>query len=159
MTICVFVQNEAGSSQKNYHDEKTLAFRHSRVVSHAYPFAYGFIIGTEADDECSVDCFVITDRVLRTGQIVECEPIGLMEQFEDGVEDHNVLARPLGESWDVTGVMEAALTEHVLACFRHVEGKKMRVGRFLGVRDAEAYVVAHLNGTPRLSGRLEDPCD
>jgi inorganic pyrophosphatase len=143
MTVQVFVQNEAGSSQKHYHDEKTLAFRHSRVVSHAYPFPYGFIIGTDAIDGGNVDCFVITDRPLRTGQIVECEMVGLMEQFEDGLEDHNVLAKPLGEGGEVTGAVEAALTDHVLACFRHVDGNQMRVGRFLGSEHAEAYVVSH----------------
>jgi inorganic pyrophosphatase len=90
------------STQKNYHNEKTLAFRHSRVVSHAYPLPYGFVIDTTASDGGGVDCFVITDRELRTGQIVECEPIGLMEQFEDGVEDHNVLAKLLGETSEVT---------------------------------------------------------
>ena len=53
------------------------------TVSHRYPFPYGFIIGTMAADECNVDCFVITKRELKTGGIVECEPIGLMEQIED----------------------------------------------------------------------------
>jgi hypothetical protein len=45
MTIRVFVQNEAGSNRKNYHDEKTLEFWRSQIVSHAYPFPYGFIKG------------------------------------------------------------------------------------------------------------------
>jgi inorganic pyrophosphatase len=143
VTIRVFVQNEARSNQKHQHNEKTLAFISSCLVSHAYPFPYGFIIGTDAGDGCNVDCFVITDRTLRTGQIVQCEPIGLMEQFEDGVDDHNVLARPLGESREVTDAVTAALTQHVLACFRHVEGKRMHVGRFLGPNDAEAHVVSH----------------
>lgn len=143
MTIRVFVQNEAGSNEKNYHDEKTLVFSHRRVVSHAYPFPYGFIIGTDANDGCNVDCFIITDRPLRTGQIVECQPLGLMEQFEDGVEDHNVLARPVGEAGEVTGAVAVSLIEHVLECFRHVDGKKMRIGRFLGAKDAEAHVLAH----------------
>lgn len=149
MTIRVFVQNEAGSALKNYHDEKTLAFRHSRQISHAYPFPYGFIIGTDADDDCNVDCFVITDRPLRTGEIVECEPIGLMEQFEDDVTDHNVLARPVGETQRITAAIEVALIEHVLACFRHVAGKKMSVGDFRSALDAEAHVAAHLEGAPR----------
>ena len=48
MKIRVFVENEAGSNRKNYHDEKTLTYRNSQVVSHAYPFPYGFIIGTES---------------------------------------------------------------------------------------------------------------
>jgi inorganic pyrophosphatase len=142
VTIRVFVQNEAGSNQKNYHDEKTLTFRRSRLVSHAYPFPYGFIVGTSASDGCNVDCFVITNRTLKTGEILECEPIGLMEQFEDGVEDHNVLARPVGESGDVTDVVEAALAEHVIECFRHRPEKRMVVGRFLGVSDAEVHILA-----------------
>ena len=33
MRIKVFVQNEAGSSLKNYHDEKALAFRFVKHVS------------------------------------------------------------------------------------------------------------------------------
>jgi inorganic pyrophosphatase len=142
--IRVFVQNEAGSTQKNYHDEKTLEFRYSRIVSHAYPFPYGFVIGTDAGDGCNVDCFVITDRAVRSGEIVECEPAGLMEQFEDGIEDHNVLARPLGESCQIDSTVEAALSEHVLECFSHVEGKQMRVGRFLGAGKAAAHVRSHL---------------
>jgi len=46
--IKVFVQNEAGSNLKNYHDEKTLAFQSARHVSRAYPFPYSFVIGTTA---------------------------------------------------------------------------------------------------------------
>ncbi|MDA1185279.1 MAG: inorganic diphosphatase [Acidobacteria bacterium] len=143
MTIRVFVQNEAGSNRKNYHDEKTLVFRRDEIVSHQYPFPYGFVIGTEAGDGCNVDCFVITDRILRTGQVVECEPIGLLEQFEDGVVDHNVLARLLDDDGSVSEHVESALTEHVLECFRHVSGKRISVGRFLDARDAQAHITSH----------------
>jgi inorganic pyrophosphatase len=41
------------------------------------------VIGTDSGDGGNVDCYVITNRTLKTGQIVECDPIGLMEQFED----------------------------------------------------------------------------
>lgn len=143
MTIRVFVQNEAGSNLKNYHDEKALVFKRSVVVSHRYPFPYGFIIGTDSGDGCNVDCYVITDRILKTGEVVECEPIGLMEQFEDGVVDHNVLGRLLDEERDVSEQVESALTKHVLACFQHVSGKGMSVGRFLGVSDAHAHIASH----------------
>lgn len=82
----------AGSNQKHYHDEKTLEWKSVATVSIAYPFPYGFIVGTSADDGCNVDCFVLTDRPLRTGQVVDCQVGGLMEQLEDGHEDHNLLA-------------------------------------------------------------------
>jgi inorganic pyrophosphatase len=147
VTIRVFIENEAGSNVKNYHDKKTLVFHRRRVVAHAYPFLYGFILGTTAGDGCNVDCFVVTSQALKTGQVVECKPIGLMEQFEDGVDDHNVLARLADESVQVTSAVQSALTEHVLACFADVPGKQMAVGRFLGAADARRHVESRWDST------------
>lgn len=143
MTIRVFVQNEAGSCRKNYHDEKTLSYRHSESIPHAYPFPYGFVIGTDAGDGGNVDCYVITNQKLKMGQIVECEPIALMEQFEDGIEDHNVLARLPDETVSITSDAEEALTRHVVACFQGA-GERVSVGRFLGNGDALAHIASHL---------------
>jgi inorganic pyrophosphatase len=92
MLVNVFIENEAGSSRKNHHDEKSLRFQRSELVSRAYPYPYGFIVGTvNADGDC-LDCFVITGQQLKTGDVVACDAIGLMEQTEDGLSDHNVLA-------------------------------------------------------------------
>ena len=144
MPIRVFIQNEAGSNRKNYHDEKTLEFKETKLVSRPYPYPYGFIIGANANDGCNLDVFVITKRLLRTGQIFECEAIALMEQFEDGVDDHNVLARFADEAVEVTNEVQAVLTDFVLNVFRHVEGKRISVGRCLAAQNAEAHVMAHL---------------
>lgn len=142
MQIHVFVQNEAGSNRKNYHDEKTLDYKFTKIVSRAYPYPYGFIIGTTGSDGCNVDCFVITDRPLHTGQTVACEPIGLMEQIEDGVEDHNVLAKLPDENLRISPEVEAVLADFVSNVFRHVEGKRISAGRFLGIEQAEAHITA-----------------
>jgi inorganic pyrophosphatase len=143
MRIKVFVQNEAGSNRKNYHDEKTLEYKETKLVSRPYPYPYGFIVGTNASDGCNLDVFVITNRVLRTGQLFECEVLGLMEQFEDGVDDHNVLAKLPDEAIDLTSDVQAALSDFVLNVFRHVPGKRITVGQFRSVKDAEAHVIAH----------------
>ena len=50
MNVQVFIQNEAGSNQKHHHNEKTLEWKRVAKVSRAYPFPYGFIVGTSADD-------------------------------------------------------------------------------------------------------------
>src|SRR5688572_14782766 len=113
MAIKVFIQNESGSNRKHYHDEKTLEWKRSGEVSRPYPFPYGFIIGTTAADDCNVDCFVITQQPLKTGQIVECEVVGLMEQIEDGQEDHNVLAVPFGEQAEVDHTVQQILSKFV----------------------------------------------
>ena len=143
MLITVFVQNEAGSNQKNYHNEKTLEYLSTKPLSRPYPYPYGFIVGTTASDGCNLDCFVITVRPLKTGQTVQCEVIGLMEQIEDGIEDHNILVIPAGESRRISPKIETVLTDFVLNVFRHIEGKRMKVGRFLGAAQAEAYIASH----------------
>jgi len=148
MLINVFIQNEAGSSRKNYHDEKTREFKFMKLVFRPYPYPYGFIVGTTASDGCNLDCYVITERPLQTGQAVECEPIGLMEQNEDGVEDHNVLARLAGEPAGMTAKTQATLIDFVQNVFRHIEGKQVRAGCFLPAPEAEAYIREHLDSVP-----------
>ena len=140
MRIKVFVQNEAGSNLKNHHDEKTLRFQFAEHVSRPYPFPYGFVIRTTAQDGCNLDCYVITGREIRTATIIECEPIGLMEQFEDGIEDHNVLAAPVGESAEVTETLQRTFIEFVENVFRHMKGKQIRAGRFLSATEAESHI-------------------
>ena len=141
MLIDVFVQNEAGSDLKNYHDEKTLEFKFAKRISRAYPYPYGFIIGTDSSDGCNVDCFVITKRVLRTGQTFACEAIALMEQVEDGEVDHNILAKLPDEEIELTPEMQTILTDFVMNVFSRVAGKQIAVGRFLDARLAAAYIV------------------
>src|SRR5881396_2946462 len=85
MPFRVFIENEAGSPRKNHYDESSLIFQRAETVSQAYPFPYGFIPGTaNADGDC-LDCYVITNRAFHSGDLVECEAIGLMEQAEDGL--------------------------------------------------------------------------
>lgn len=128
----VFIQNEAGSFVKHSHDEKTLILKGAARVSRAYPFPYGFILDTTAEDGDNVDCFVLTQEKLRTGQIVECEPIALMEQIEDGEIDHNVLAALHAEDIDLNSEIELSLIEFVSHVFDHLPGKKIQVGEFRG---------------------------
>jgi len=58
----VFIQNEAGSSVKRCHNEKTLEFLRTAPVSRPYPFPYGFVLHTTAPDGWNVDCLILTKR-------------------------------------------------------------------------------------------------
>lgn len=136
----VFIQNEAGSFVKRFHHEKTLELKGEEQVSRAYPYPYGFILDTTAEDGDNVDCFILTQKNLRTGQIVECEAIGLMEQLEDGQIDHNVLAALHGEDPKLTSEVELKLTEFVRHVFDHIPGKNIQTGVFLGQSAAIEHV-------------------
>src|SRR3989338_3927714 len=138
----VFIENEAGSDQKNIYNEKTLEYRKTYTVSRKYPFPYGFILDTTSCDGDNLDCFVITKKQLKTGQIVECEVVGIMEQFEDEnkKEDHNILAKIPGEETVINEETKSNLTEFVLHVFDHKPGKIVKVGNFLDKATAEEYI-------------------
>jgi len=139
----VFIQNEAGSFVKHIHHEKTLELKGEEQVSRAYPFPYGFILDTTAEDGDNVDCFVLTRKPLRTGQTVECEAIALMEQNEDDQVDHNVLAALRGEDPKLTSEVEQTLTESVRHVFDHIPGKDIKTGLFLGRSAALEHVAKY----------------
>jgi inorganic pyrophosphatase len=128
--VKVFIQNEAGSFVKHSHDEKTLELKGEERVSRAYPFPYGFILTTTAEDGDNVDCFVLTNKALRTGQLVECEAIGLMEQIEDNEIDHNILAVLSSEDMRLNSEVKQTITEFVRHVFDHIPGKNIRTGEF-----------------------------
>ena len=109
-------------------------------VSAAYPFPYGFVPGTVRVDGAAVDCFVLTQGPLAAGAVVECEPVALLEQIEDGAVDHKVLAVPRGED----PVLDEAAVERVrgfiAGVFAHVPGKRMELGRLRDRAAAEEHV-------------------
>ena len=135
MPISVFIENPAGVALKHHFDEQCCVLRAVSTVSRPYPYPYGFVLNAPAADGDNLDCFVLTRRPLRTGELVECEVLGLMEQWEDGAVDNNIIARPLGEAEHVTEAVRAALVDFVQHVFEHLPGKVIRAGRFL---DADA---------------------
>ena len=136
----VFIENEAGSRRKNVYDERTLAHLHTVEVSAAYPYPYGFVLGTISGDGDAVDCFVLTETPLRSGTIVECEPVDLLEQIEDGEIDHKVLAVPPGTDARLDAATLAAVRTFIAGVFAHVPGKRMEIGRLLDRPAAETYL-------------------
>ena len=139
-TIRVFIENTAGSCRKYHHDEETFRLLRVEEVSGPYPFPYGFVPGTRAPDGDCVDCLVITDRPLRTGEFVDCEPVALMEQTEGGVVDHNVLAVLPGEPAPDLAALAPVLTEVMEQLFAGMPGREAVVGRFLPAAAAVAYI-------------------
>lgn len=147
MKIKVFIENKAGSNQKNIYDEKTLQYKKTVTVSREYPYPYGFILNTTSGDGDNVDCFIITDKKLKIGEVVECEPIAIMEQIEsysakpgDDEEDHNILALLEDESFEVDDSLKKKLSEFVSHAFDHLPNKRVKVGNFLDKERAVKYI-------------------
>lgn len=132
----VFIESEAGSDQKNIFNEKTLEYSRTRTVSALYPFPYGFLLNTTSGDGDNLDCFVLTNKSIKSQEIIEVEPIGMFEEIEDGEEDPKILAVPVGESWIIDAETEKIFRDFSAKVFSHIPGKKKVLGRFLGKKEA-----------------------
>ena len=138
--LWVFIENQAGSSIKNTYDEKTLKHLGGTKVSRPYPYPYGFALDTVSGDGDAVDCFVVTQDTLQSSDIVECIPVHLLEQVEDGEVDHKVLCVPTGAESVVDGDAVDAIRAFIMSVFAHVPGKKMQLGSLLDTTEAKRYI-------------------
>ena len=142
----VFIDNPAGMSTKNLYNEKTLEYLRSVTVSTPYPFPYGFFLNTTSGDGDNLDCFVITSKNIHQAEIVNVEPLGLMEVVENGEIDHKVIAQLVGEKIELSDTIKQTLIEFIQTVFSHLPEKHMSIGDFLpresaikAIRDAQDF--------------------
>jgi inorganic pyrophosphatase len=126
--VKMLIQVEAGSCDRYIYNEKTLEYIKTSPGSHPYPYPYGFIVGTSAEDGCCVDCYLITNNKVEAGSIVECEPIGLLEQHENDEIDHKVLAVLPGEDTKLNLAALEELQTFIKMIFSGSPDMNIRVG-------------------------------
>lgn len=129
--IQMLVQVAAGSCDRKMYDERTLEYLETRPGSLPYPYSYGFVIGTSAEDGGCVDCYLITRDKVTSGSIVECEPVGLLLQDEGGEIDHKVLATIPGQNVVIGPELLQEFQEFIYASFATYPDIKLRVGPIL----------------------------
>lgn len=143
--VKVLIQTAGGTSERRVYDEQTLEYLGSRQFSipTPYPYPYGFIIGTYSDDGGCVDCYVITPESLEAGSIVECEPVGLLEQHEGAEIDHKILAALPGQNIELTLDVVETLRNFIYASFANlVDG--IKVGELQSREQALQHIQEHL---------------
>ena len=59
-----------------------------------WPYDYGFIPGTLADDGDPIDILILNDRPTFAGCLIECRVLGLVRLKKDGVENDRIVAAP-----------------------------------------------------------------
>ncbi len=60
-----------------------------------YPFNYGFIPNTLADDGDPVDVLVLSSKPVVPGVVIACRPIGMLEMEDEAGIDNKIVAVPL----------------------------------------------------------------
>lgn len=141
--IKVCIQVAAGSRNVNIYNEKTLDFQRTVDLPLPYPYPYGFILGTTAEDGDNLDCYLITGEKIDPGAIVDCEPIGLLEQHEEDEVDHKILAILPGQPLTLNPALLQELQDFIYTIFANFPESRVRVGPLLPRAAAVRHIQAH----------------
>src|SRR3954452_17439191 len=81
----VVIESPAGATSKIKWEVELQSFALSRSLplGMAYPFDWGFIPGTRAEDGDPVDALVLHDASTYPGVILDCKPLGMLIVEED----------------------------------------------------------------------------
>lgn len=92
----VLVEIAGGSKNKYEFDKDLNAFILDRVLfsSVKYPYDYGFVPNTLADDGDPLDGMVLMDEPTFPGCVIAARPIGMLEMIDGGDRDEKILCVP-----------------------------------------------------------------
>ena len=142
--INVLIEIPAGSKNKYEFDKDLNAFALDRVLyaSVHYPFDYGFVPNTLADDGDPLDGLVIIDQPTFPGCVIAARPIGLLEMIDGGDRDEKILCVPDKDPryTYVTSLKDVAphRLEEIEEFFRTYKNLEKKVTEILGWKDVDA---------------------
>ncbi|HVY67489.1 MAG TPA: inorganic diphosphatase [Patescibacteria group bacterium] len=93
------VEIPQGSQDKYEYDETLHTIKLDRVLygSQRYPFNYGFIPETRAQDGDHADVVLLSTNPLFPGCVVAARPVGFMEMIDSGDIDNKIIAVPAAD--------------------------------------------------------------
>ena len=150
-SVHVVVESPRGSQVKLKYEPALGAFTLSRplVLGLRYPYDWGFVPGTRADDGDPLDAMVLFDLPTYPGLVIPCRPIGVLEltqkRKQGGGRERNdrIIAVPArarrGEALHTVDALRKEEKEELEAFFLHAvlfEDKKVRVLGWKGPKHA-----------------------
>lgn len=95
--INVLIEIPQGSSIKYEFDKESGAIMADRFLhtSMIFPFNYGFIPNTHAEDGDPVDVLLISSVSLAPGIVISSRPIGMLEMEDEAGLDNKIIAVPI----------------------------------------------------------------
>ncbi len=146
--VNVFVEIPQGSSIKYELDKESGVIMVDRFAYTAmfYPFNYGFIPSTHAEDGDPIDVLVISTYPVAPGTVIPSRPIGMLEMEDEEGIDTKILAVPtvkvdpfmehINEVTDLDETTKKKI-QHFFNHYKEIEpGKWVKTKRFLGKEEA-----------------------
>lgn len=139
--INVFVEIPAGGSIKYELDKDSGVVFVDRFLYTAftYPFNYGFIPSTMAEDGDPVDVLVLSDKSVAPGVVIPCVPIGMLEMTDEEGVDTKIIAVPTKKidpiygSWESIEQVPSAIKDKIKHFFEHY--KELEPGKWVKLKE------------------------
>lgn len=100
-SINVYIEIEKGSNFKYEFNKQTNQLELDRILSepHVYPYAYGFIPNTLAEDGDELDVLVVTENAtpIKNDSYIDVYIVGALLMEDEHGNDHKILAVPHSE--------------------------------------------------------------
>jgi inorganic pyrophosphatase len=141
--INVLIEIPAGSKNKYEFDKDMQAMILDRVLfaSVQYPFDYGFVPNTLADDGDPLDGMVMMDQPTFPGCVIAARPIGMLEMIDGGDRDEKILCVPAEDPryQNVTSLDDIAShrLDEVAEFFRTYKNLEKKVTEILGWQNVD----------------------
>ncbi|PSN17897.1 inorganic pyrophosphatase [filamentous cyanobacterium CCP5] len=140
----VLIEIPGGSKNKYEFDKDLNAFILDRVLfsSVRYPYDYGFVPNTLADDGDPLDGMVLMDEPTFPGCVIAARPIGMLEMIDGGDRDEKILCVPTEDPRyrNVKTLQDIAShrLEEIEEFFRTYKNLEKKVTEILGWKDVDA---------------------
>ena len=142
--VNVLIEIPAGSKNKYEFDKDLNAFALDRVLyaSVQYPYDYGFIPNTLADDGDPLDGMVIMDQPTFPGCVIAARPIAMLGMIDGGDRDEKILCVPDKDPRyaQVTSLKDIAphRLEEIAEFFRTYKNLEKKETQITGWQDIDA---------------------
>jgi inorganic pyrophosphatase len=141
--INVLIEIPAGSKNKYEFDKDMGAMILDRVLfaSVHYPYDYGFVPNTLADDGDPLDGMVIMDQPTFPGCVIASRPIGMLEMIDGGDRDEKILCVPTEDPRYAKVESLSDIASHrldeIAEFFRTYKNLEKKVTEILGWKDVD----------------------
>ena len=142
--VNLVVEIPAGSRNKYEYFSSAGIMALDRVLhsSVRYPFDYGFVPNTLAEDGAPLDAMVVMEEPTFAGCLIQARPIGVLDMHDSGAYDGKLLCVPTADprQRDITTIKQIAQNqlEDVAEFFRTYKSLEGRVIVIDGWRDFDA---------------------
>ncbi len=139
----VLIEITGGSKNKYEFDKDMNAFILDRVLfsSVKYPYDYGFVPNTLADDGDPLDGMVMMDEPTFAGCVIASRPVGMLEMIDGGDRDEKILCVPAEDPrYDhVKSLKDIAphRLEEIAEFFRSYKNLEKKETKILGWKDID----------------------